>query len=136
MPSLPSIIRLVQRGPAQHPTAPAPFSAEPSALLAQALDLVVGAVALARYSSGHSADPGLRRTFGDLATTGEHQAQVLRAQLARHAMPEMAAPAKKAGTSPFIAGAATAAIVIAAATVALLIWRAQQHDTPPAPSLR
>jgi hypothetical protein len=58
-----------------------------SELLAKALDLAVGGVALARYAAGHTSDRRLQRTFRHLAASGEHQAQVLRERLAEMTLP-------------------------------------------------
>ncbi len=60
-------------------------TAEPDAseLLVKALDLAVGASALARYASRHTTDARLRRLFRQFATTSEHQERLLREQLAR-----------------------------------------------------
>jgi hypothetical protein len=60
---------------------------EPDAgeLLVKALDLAVGASALARYGAGHTGDPRLRRLFRQFASTSEQQERVLRQQIARSA---------------------------------------------------
>jgi hypothetical protein len=60
---------------------------EPDAgeLLVKALDLAVGASALARYGAGHSGDRRLRRLFKQFASTSEQQERVLRQQIARTA---------------------------------------------------
>jgi hypothetical protein len=60
---------------------------EPDAgeLLVKALDLAVGASALARYGAGHTGDPRLRRLFKQFASTSEQQERVLRQQIARSA---------------------------------------------------
>jgi hypothetical protein len=60
---------------------------EPDAgeLLVKALDLAVGASALARYGAGHTGDRRLRRLFQQFASTSEQQERVLRQQIARSA---------------------------------------------------
>jgi hypothetical protein len=60
---------------------------EPDAgeLLLKALDLAVGASALARYGAGHTRDARLRRLFKQFASTSEQQERVLRQQIARSA---------------------------------------------------
>jgi hypothetical protein len=54
-------------------------------LLAQALDLVVGAASLARYASSRAADVRQRRVFQHVAAVGQHQERLLKEQLARYA---------------------------------------------------
>jgi hypothetical protein len=58
---------------------------EPDAgeLLVKALDLAVGASALARYATEHTSDARLRRLFRRFASTSAHQERALRQQLAR-----------------------------------------------------
>jgi hypothetical protein len=56
-----------------------------SELLVKALDLAVGASALARYASEHTSDASLRRLFRQFASTSAHQERALRQQLARTA---------------------------------------------------
>jgi hypothetical protein len=58
---------------------------EPDAgeLLVKALDLAVGASALARYATEHTSDARLRRLFRRFASTSAHQERALRKQLAR-----------------------------------------------------
>ena len=60
---------------------------EPDAgeLLVKALDLAVGASALARYATEHTSDARLRQTFRRFASTSAHQERALRQQLARTA---------------------------------------------------
>lgn len=54
-------------------------------LLAQALDLVVGAASLARYASNRAADARQRRVFQQVAAVGQHQERLLKEQLAQFA---------------------------------------------------
>ena len=54
-------------------------------LLAQALDLVVGAVSLSRYASNRAGDARQRRVFQQVAAAGQQQERLLKEQLAQFA---------------------------------------------------
>ena len=86
---------------------------EPDAgeLLVKALDLAVGASALARYATEHTSDARLRHTFRRFASTSAHQERALRQQLAR--------TAGQPGGAPGVWGAAGYAGLALAAFAAL-----------------
>ena len=109
-----------------------PTNPDPSELLAKALDLVVGGAALARYAAGHTPDRRLQRTFKHLEASGEHQARILREQLASYALPGAAAHDADlpfdTGSPGFIAGAVTAAVVLAGSALAVRVLLASDGD--------
>ena len=104
--------------------------ADPGELLAKALDLAVGSVTLARYAAGQTRDRHLRRTFHRLASTGEHQASVLRRELADYALPGESETPWSILTSPaFVAGAAAGLAAVVVGAVALRVLLAPDSTT-------
>lgn len=106
---------------------------DPSELLAKALDLAVGGLALARYAATHTGDRRLQRTFRKVAATSEHQAQVLRGQLAELAAAGSADTAVASGwrrgvRNSFIAGAVIASVAIVGGGVAFRLLTAPDDD--------
>jgi hypothetical protein len=111
------------------------LDADPSELLAKALDLAVGGLALARYAATHTTDRRLRRTFQRVAASSGLQAQVLREQLAELAAAgsagAAAAPTSRApggNARQFVAGAIVASVVIVGAGVAYRVLTAPPDD--------
>jgi hypothetical protein len=103
---------------------------DPSELLAKALDLVVGGVTLARYAARHTPDRRLQRTFKRLEQASEHQARALREQLAGYSLNGAVGASHTAagGSAAFIAGATSAAVILAGSVLAFRVLTAPPQD--------
>ncbi|MDQ3702128.1 MAG: hypothetical protein M3442_14585 [Chloroflexota bacterium] len=97
-----------------------------SELLVKALDLAVGASALARYAFRHTEDAKLRRLFRQFASTSEHQEQLLREQLTHRGLgaPQ---PLGRELVMYVVLGLASTAAVLGAVSLALY-QRTQRRD--------
>jgi hypothetical protein len=104
---------------------------EPDAgeLLVKALDLAVGASALARYGAGHTGDPRLRRLFRQFASTSEQQERVLRQQIARSASGS-SGPGGRELVAYALVGLGAVALVGGA--IAYALWAQGDRRGPPA----